>query len=167
MSSRIYQYFVEGECEEKFLNTFKIPPYSYYLSGKVSVFNFINKKISNQRLLALNPKTIIILVYDIDTNNTDILEENIKKLNDFGFETYHIQSINNFEAELVYSSKIKNINELFKTTSKEEFKNKFIHHSNIPSKLEEIRFDHSKMWSRKNNNAPFNKYVKEFSITKK
>ena len=70
----IYQYYVEGECEEKLINTFKVPPYSYFKPGKVEVFNFIQKSISNQRLMALNRKTIIILIYDIDVKKVDTLQ---------------------------------------------------------------------------------------------
>lgn len=75
--SKIYQYFVEGECEEKIINSFKVAPVNKVLSGKVEVFNFINNKISNQRIAVLKRNTIIILVYDIDVEKTQVFEENI------------------------------------------------------------------------------------------
>ena len=100
--NRIYKYFVEGECEEKLINTLKQPPINLLLPGKVEVFNFITKKITRQRISVLEPKTTIILVYDIDVEQTDILEYNIKLLNKFGFKTiHHIQSIKKFEDEIV------------------------------------------------------------------
>ena len=101
-----YHYFVEGECEEKLINSYKVPPYSYFKPGKVEVVNFIQKRISRQRLLSLNKKTIVILVYDIDVGKTDILEENIQKLIENEFKVYHIQSIKNFEDEIVYSTNL-------------------------------------------------------------
>lgn len=77
--SKIYQYFVEGECEEKLINALRVNPVDYLISGKVTVFNFTNKLISNPRIAVLNKETIIILVYDIDVNKIDILEKNIAK----------------------------------------------------------------------------------------
>ncbi len=50
---KIYQYFVEGECEEKLINALKISPHNYLTPGKVTVFNFINKPISNSRIAVL------------------------------------------------------------------------------------------------------------------
>lgn len=73
----IYHYYVEGECEEKLLNTYKVPPYLFFQSGKVEVFNFINKRITNQRLMTLKKKTIIILVYDIDIEKTFIISKDL------------------------------------------------------------------------------------------
>lgn len=157
--SKIYQYFVEGECEEKFINSFKVAPINKVLSGKVEVFNFINNKISNQRIAVLKRNTIIILVYDIDVEKSQVLEENIKKLNKYGFKNIiHIQSIKNFEDELVYSTKLNNINDMFNTEGKDEFKKAFIKQKDIVNKLEKVEFDINKIWSRVNSKEPFSKY---------
>lgn len=43
MNKKIIQYFVEGECEKKLIDAFKIKNQKIFISGKVSVFNFINK----------------------------------------------------------------------------------------------------------------------------
>ena len=64
--SKIYHYFVEGECEQKLLNAYRISPYELFTSGKVTVFNFINKKLDYSRIRVLDRNTIILLVYDID-----------------------------------------------------------------------------------------------------
>jgi len=159
-----YHYYVEGECEEKLINTFKIPPLSKFKPGKVEVFNFIQKHISNQRILSLNKNTIIILVYDIDVERTDILDENIKKLNEFDFKVYHIQSIRNFEDEIVYSTKLKNINAMYGTENVEEFKNYFIHQDKLANRLNKENFEVEKIWSRVNKKAPFDKYSNEESL---
>lgn len=129
------------------------------------MFNFTNKLITNPRIAVLNKETIIILVYDIDVNKTEILEKNIAKLNKFGFKKiYHIQSINNFEDEIVYSTALNKIDRLFNTAGKEEFKKEFIHSSNIIKKLDSVDFNRDKMWSRVNNKEPFNKYSNKESL---
>ncbi len=157
--SKIYQYFVEGECEEKLINALKVNPHKYLTPGKVTVFNFTNRLITNQRIAVLNKETIIILVYDIDVNKTTIIEKNIAKLNKFGFnKIYHIQSVNNFEDEIVYSTCLNSINGLFNTVGKEEFKKEFIHSSNIIKKLDSVEFNKNKIWSRVNTKEPFGKY---------
>ena len=163
--SKIYQYFVEGECEEKLINALKVRQQEYLTPGKVTVFNFTNKSITNPRIAVLNKETIIILVYDIDVNKTEILEKNIAKLNKFGFKKiYHIQSINNFEDEIIYSTALNKIDRLFNTAGKEEFKKEFIHSSNIIKKLDSVGFNRDKMWSRVNNKEPFNKYSNKESL---
>lgn len=164
LANNIYHYFVEGECEEKLINTFKMPPYQYFQSGKVDVFNFINNRISNQRLTALNKRTIIILVYDIDVEKIDILDENTKKIKDAGFRVYHIQSIKCFEDEMVFSTNLKDINDMFDTENMEEFKHRFINQKNIDKKLERISFNINKIWSRLNTREPFKKYAKKESL---
>ena len=101
--SKIYHYYVEGECEQKLINELKKAGVQKLVSGKVEVLNVITEIISDIRLLALNKKTIIILVYDIDKPITEILEKNIKKLKKYGFtNVVHIQSIKNFEDEIFY-----------------------------------------------------------------
>ena len=159
-----YHYYVEGECEERLINSYKIPPFSCFKPGKVEVFNFIQKRISNQRLLTLNRNTIVILIYDIDVEKTEVLDDNIKKLNEFGFKVYHIQSIRNFEDEIVYSTDLKNINEMFNTESADEFKNYFIHQDKLVNRLKKEHFRIEKIWSRVNKKSPFNKYSKEESL---
>ncbi|MBO4666661.1 MAG: hypothetical protein J5666_00840 [Bacilli bacterium] len=154
-SNYIYHYYVEGECEEKLLNTYKVPPYLFFQSGKVEVFNFINKRITNQRLMTLKKRTIIILVYDIDIEKTEVLEENIKRLKECGFEVYHVQSIKNFEDEIVYSTSLKNINEMYETTNKVTFKKRFLSQSDLDKRLEKVNFNHSLIWSRINTSKPF------------
>ena len=162
---KIYKYFVEGECEQKLINALKTPPSNYLVAGKVEVFNFTKERITPQRIAVLKRNTVIILVYDIDVKNTEILEENIKRLKTFGFKIiYHIQSINNFEDEIVYSTSIKNIDELYNTNNVSEFKSSFLHQGDILLKLSKNNFDPNKIWSRINTKRPFSKYSNIESI---
>lgn len=109
--------------------------------------------------MVLDPTTEIVLVYDIDVTKLDVLKKNIKKLNKAGFKKiYHIQSIKNFEDEIVFSSNIKNINIFFNTNSVDEFKELFINHKDIVNKLKTFSFDVNRIWSRENKKPPFNVY---------
>lgn len=162
--SKIYHYFVEGECEKKLIDELKVSPINYFKAGKVEVYNFINKKITPQRLMSLDKKATIILVYDIDVKKINVLNDNISLLKKYGFNNIiHIQSINNFEDEIVNCTKINNINEFFHTKNVDEFKNKFIHQYDLYSKLKMVEFDKNKIWSKENKKEPFNIYYsKEF-----
>lgn len=160
--SEIYQYFVEGECEKKLVDKYKNVNSGKLIAGKVDVLNFINKEISNSRITVLNPKTVIILVYDIDVENIQCLENNIKKLNHFGFNRiYHVQSIKNFEDEISFASELKNVDSIFGTNTKNDFKREFLRCTNINYKLEKNGFNIDKIWTRENNKSPFDKYSKK------
>lgn len=93
-------------------------------------------------------------MFDTDVNNTKILKENLiilKRYSSLNSEDIiFLQSVKCFEDELVRSaSKIASINEVFNTTSVDEFKKKFINCKNIPSKLNSLDFDIKKMWISK------------------
>lgn len=157
--AKLYKYFVEGECEEKLINVLKTPPMNKLLAGKVEVFNVVNEEFSDARLATTRPNTIIVLVYDIDHGNINILDANISKLQSLGFKNIiHVQSIKKFEDEMVYSSNLKTINDMYDTKSLKEFKAKFMSESNLCNKLNKIKFDSEKIWSRENKSKPFNKY---------
>ena len=163
---KIYHYFVEGKCEEKFINTFKNPKYGFILPRSVDVFNFINDEITDLRIMQLKPNANIILVYDTDVEKTHMLDMNIKKLNKYGFKKiYHIQSIKNFEDEIVFSSNIKNINSLFSTSSKNEFKRVFCKANNqsLFKKLKSADFNFKDIWSRQDDKTFKNYSTKEGS----
>lgn len=163
-----YCYFVEGECEEKFINIFKAPPHEYFLPGKVVVFNFINKRITNQRIALLEAGINIILVYDTDITNTSILKENIRKLKNHNHKNiYHIQSIKTFEDEIVFATDIQNINSFYGTDGSHKFKTRFIRQdgASLTQKLESHNLDLDKIWSRKSNDDLFNIYYSEQAIS--
>lgn len=158
-ANRIYHYFVEGECEAKLIKELKDPSIQLFISGKIDVFNVVNQKLTINRLLSLNKDTVIILIYDIDVPKTEILEYNVNLLKKYQYKNvYHIQSINNFEDEILYSTNLKNICEMFNTEKRQEFKSRFISHRDLFNKLKDLNFDHTKIWSRTNNNPPFNKF---------
>jgi len=155
-------YYVEGKCEKVFLDEFKSGPGAYFKPGRVDVFNFVNKEIPSQRLIALGANTTLVLVYDVDVENSETLDFNIQKLKKAKFKKIiHIQSIRNFEDEIVRSTNITNINKVFNTQSVDEFKSFFVKHKDIKSKLLTFNLDLSLFWSVSNTNEPFAKYSKQ------
>ncbi len=159
MKNKLFHYFVEGECEKKLIDELKNAKNHQLVAGKVDVLNVITEVIPNARLLALSKNTTIVLVYDTDQNKTEILETNIKRLKQYGFKNVlHIQSIKNFEDEIVYSTEIDNINEVFNIQGTSNFKKKFISHNDLSNKLKSINFNHLRLWSRTNAEKPFSKY---------
>ena len=101
--------------------------------------------------MALNRNTIIILVYDIDVNNADVLKRNIEILKKYGFNNIvHIQSIPNFEGEMEYAMGLNTVNAIFNTSNDTQFKFKFLKCHNLYTKLNSFNLDVDKLWSRKN-----------------
>lgn len=162
--NRPIHYYVEGECEKKLIDALKGEK-NGLLAGKVEVFNFVRDRFSELRIRTLKSKSIIILVYDIDVPMTSVLKQNIEMLTKHGFSSiHHIQSIKNFEDEIVFSTSLRRINDCFNTYSVNEFKSEFIAHKNILVKLKELEFDSEKLWSRRNTLKPFSLYSSEESL---
>jgi len=145
----IYRYYVEGECEKHFLDTYKSGVDPVFHPGKVEVFNVLTHVITQSRLINFAKGTTLVLVYDTDQSSTEIFERNLEQLkkNKSISKIIHVQSVKNFEEELVYSSDLNNINEMFNTKSVSEFKTKF-NSANIINKMKKINFKFSKIWTR-------------------
>lgn len=165
---KLYQYFVEGKCEEAFINEYKNNKDQLFESGKLEVINVITEKIPIPRIRNLKHNTIIILVYDTDVKNYDILNENIKNINIYAptCKTIHIQSVENFENEIVRSTNLNNINKMFNTESTDEFKAKFIACKNLRAKMKKIAFNYKKIWTTLSNDNNFSKYTSEKEVNK-
>mgnify|MGYP003298596527 CR=1 FL=1 len=157
--SNIYRYYVEGECEAKFINTFKTGKNPKFISGKVEVFNINTEKITPMRLINMSRNTTIILIYDTDKPCSDIFDLNIKQLkeNKNISNIIHVQSVANFEDEIVRHSNISSINDFFHTEGIKNFKHKFVI-SSIEKRFSTIDFDFSKVWTSKPTDASYSKY---------
>ena len=161
--SEIIKYFVEGECEKALINTLKAPPLSLIKPGRVEVFNVIKDKITIPRIAQLKKESHIIFVYDTDISKTDVLKYNIDMLEQYGFtKIHHIQSVKNLEDELLRSTSIKKIDDIFNTQGEAEFKHKFINTENLASKLNNINFDINKIWKQKPIDKSLVFYNKDF-----
>lgn len=147
MKIKYIQYYVEGECEEKLINTLK-RDLKAVKTGKVQKFNVIDNEITNARLINLRPGTLVVLVFDTDTGNTEILSKNIKKIQACNSvaDLVLIPQVKNLEDELVQSCNIRNIRELLGSRSNEEFKSDFIRVTNLADKLKSKKFNIDLIW---------------------
>ena len=147
MTNANVQYYVEGEDERKLINVLKTD-LQMIIPGKVDVFNAICQNITKARLISMKPKTIVVLVFDTDVGNKDILLRNIdafKKCKNV-IDVILIPQNKNLEDELVRSCNIKEAKELLGSQGKHKFKSDFIKASNLPSKLKEKGFNIKKLW---------------------
>lgn len=154
-----FRYYVEGDCEKHFIDTFKSGKNPQLKAGKVEVFNILNEKLTNVRLISFTKGTTLIIVYDTDVAATEVFKNNLKLLeaNDNISKIYHVQSVKNFEEEIVYSTNVNKINDVFETEGINEFKHKFVN-SNVESKLKSINFKMELIWSRKSQSNVFSTY---------
>lgn len=147
---KYYQYYVEGQCEEKLINTLKDGVDRLVIPGKVSVFNVQCEYFTDTMLRTLKNKTVIILIFDTDIINKDIFEKNMQKLKSSGFnEIWCIPQDKNLEDELVKSTDIKKITDLLGTRSIKDHKSKFITEKCLKNKLTNHHFDIKEIWSSK------------------
>lgn len=161
-----YQYFVEGEDEKKLLNTLK-NQLGLVRAGKVQVLNVVQNKFPDAILRTLTNGTVIVLVFDTDTGNADILNSNIKLLNKCPFisRVITVPQVKNLEDELVRSCDIGNITQLLNSRSKKDYKSDLIRITNLESKLKEHKFDISRFWS-KQPEAPYQNIANDASQIK-
>ena len=66
-----FQYYVEGEDEEKLVNVLK-SDMQCIEAGKVQVLNPVLEKITPLRLRTLKKNTTVILVFDTDAGDSEI-----------------------------------------------------------------------------------------------
>lgn len=146
-----YRYFVEGDNEKRLLKTLN-GKMGYILSGKVTHINPLESKISPSILMQITNKSIVILLFDTDTNsNLAMLKSNIEKLKTLSTvkEVWCVMQVGNLEDELVYScDKISRIEEFTKSKSKKDFKRDFIRISDLEGALNNKGFDIKRIWSR-------------------
>ena len=143
------QYYVEGEDEKKLVNVLKSAMGSIR-TGKVQTLNVLQEYISDTVLRTLKNGTVVVLVFDTDTNKVDVLNKNIKKLEACRqvADIITIPQVKNLEEELIYSCNIKKITELLNSSSVKDFKSDLIHISNLEQKLKEHKFDLKRFWSQ-------------------
>ena len=164
-NSKLIQYFVEGECEEKFINAYKTGECAFLKPGKVEVLNVVNASITKARARAIKQDTTVVFVYDIDKGNVDVLVDNIKMLQNHSLtKIIHIQSVMNFEDEIVRSTNLKTIDDMFSTIGVDNFKQTFIKHKDIVSKMKKNKFDSFLFWSNICTTGQFKAYANKESI---
>lgn len=143
------QYYVEGEDEKKLVNTLK-NQLRVIVTGKVQKLNVIQDKINYNILRTLKKGTIVVLIFDTDTDNVDTLNNNIQKLKECSFvsKIVTIPQVPDLESELIRSCNIKKITQLLNSRSKKDFKSDLIHITNLDIKLKEHEFDINLFWNQ-------------------
>lgn len=150
-----YRYYVEGQNEEKLISVLKTEM-ELVCPGKIEVINVVQEELTAVRLMQLKPQTTVILVFDTDAGNINILKMNIEKLKKCRQvkQIWCITQVENIEDELGRSCNIKAVTQLTGSKSEKDFKRDFIALKNLKNKLEQFDFDIEKIW----NCSPKNQY---------
>ena len=119
-------YFVEGQCEELLVKALKEEP-AKLIAGKVKVLNPIQNRIPNSILNMISSGMTVVLVYDTDKPETEILLRNIELLKKFcdKIRLIHLMQVQSLEDELVRCTDVKEAKNLTKSASKKDFKADF------------------------------------------
>lgn len=99
--------------------------------------------------MALKRGTAVVLVFDTDTVNSNILDKNIdflKKQKNIN-KVICITQIENLDDELKRSCKIKQIKELTGSKSNSDFKNNMLKQNNFKKKLDDKCFNFEEFWN--------------------
>lgn len=150
----IYRYFVEGESEQILINALKTD-LGLIVPGKVDILNVIQKKINKNWLRTMKPNTIVILVYDTDVEDVELLKKNIETLKKCAAvkDVWCIPQVKNLEDELARACNIRNVMDLTGTRTLHDHKRAFVNSSNQSQMLERNEFDIRKLWSKVPDNA--------------
>ena len=160
------QYYVEGEDEEKLISVLKTD-LQLVVPGKISKFNAVQNKLTKARLMNLRQDTTVVLVFDTDTENADILNENMKILKTASAVSSIIcvTQVKNLEDELIRSTDIRYIRELTGSKSDSEYKKDLIKTSNLAALLIRHGFEIKQFWAKEPVGA-FAKIANEASLIK-
>lgn len=144
-----FQYYVEGDDEKHLINVLKTD-LKMIRPGKVQKLNVINQKITDAMMRTYKDGTVVVLIFDTDTDDVDILNENIAKLNRCNAvsKVVTIPQVLNLEDEIVRSCNVRSALELLNSRTLREFKRDFINISNLDAKLTEHKFDINLFWNQ-------------------
>ena len=148
MKSKYVLYYVEGDDEKKLLEVLKTD-LRLIKPGKIQKLNVTTQEITAARLRTLSRETMVVLVFDTDAGNVEILKSNIKTLENCKAvsDIVIVPQVPNLEGELVRSCDIRNIKELLNSKTNGEFKSDIMSVSNLAKKLQERKFDIQVFWS--------------------
>ena len=165
--NELYQFYVEGEGEKKIIETLK-KDMSLIVSGKVEVLNVVQHEIKNARLMTLKKGTNVVLVYDTDVCNTDILDKNIKllKSNNRIKRIMCIPQVLNLEDELIRATTMRKVTDLLNSKTLTDYKRDLLKCSNLDKKLYDKEFDISKFWNEEPP-AKFSRHGNDSALIKK
>ena len=150
MANKIYQYYVEGENEERIVNTLK-SDLRLICPGKVAVFDVTKRRLTKNKLMQLKQGTIVVLVFDTDTDNADVVIQNINFIREQRFikEVIAVTQVRNLEDELVRSCDIRKPEDLTGSRSLADHKKALNTEKNLGAKLMTHNFNIDKFWNEK------------------
>lgn len=142
-----YQYFVEGETEAKMVQVLKTD-FRCICAGKVKIHNVVEKPLSRGSFTSLRFNTTAILIFDTDTTDATLLNENITMLNSQPMikRVLCIPQVQNLEQELMRSCDIHRIKELLSSKADKDFKTDFCKCNGLRGALLKHHFDFSQFW---------------------
>ncbi len=142
-------YFVEGQCEEKFLDALKQNPSKIH-SGRVKVLNVITSLISRSQLISIPAGATIVFVFDTDVPVTEQLKKNIEHVKKFctNVKVLFVPQVLNLEDELMRCTDVKNVTELTHSQTIRDFKRDFCALTNCRDTLNRHQLDMLKLWSQ-------------------
>ncbi len=148
------QYYVEGECEQRLVKT--LIQQNLIFPGQKDVLNPVQEHIRPTHLRKLPAYTAVVLIFDTDINNAEILIDNIQVLkNQPNIKSIiTIPQVRNLEEELIRCTDVRQVRTLLNCKSNSEFKNAFIEEKRLYEKLIAHHFDFAKLWSS-NPGEPF------------
>ena len=148
-SHHYYHYYVEGQDEKKLIDTLKTR-LRLIRAGKVQVFNVVQNKINQTRLMGLQRNTCVVLVFDTDHGTPSLLQENIRIIQKHQnvSNVICITQVRNLEDELIRSCQIRSIRELTGSKSDSNYKSDLIHCSNLDQRLKSVGFDIKLIWAK-------------------
>ena len=149
MSTNIrFQYYVEGESEKKLIEEFK-KTRNMIISGNVNVVNVKQKELSNYLLANLSSNTVVILVFDTDTEDVRILKRNIETLKKCHNvrEIWCVTQVRNLEEELIRATDVREIKDLIGCKSNSDFKRDWIREKRLVEKLSHHTFNLDLFWA--------------------
>ena len=143
-----YHYFVEGECEKKIVDVLK--ENGAIISGKSMVFNPVQNLFNMMHIRPLSPNTIIVMIFDTDTPDTQALSDNLRFLKKQPAirDVICVPQVRNLEEEIIRSTNIKTLREFFGCKRDSEFKQRFLEEKHLMEKLKAHHFDLNQFWSR-------------------
>lgn len=152
MRNRKVFYLAEGECEEKLIKALKMQP-PLILPGSVKKFNVVQEKIKESRMMQLDPGSEVVLVFDTDIEETEILKQNIELLKKYcaRVEVLTVVQVLNFEDEIERATDVDHAPDFTRSASVSDFKSAVNRMKDVELRraLKRHKLDMSKLWAQK------------------
>ena len=153
MRNNVYRYYVEGENEKSLLEVLKTD-FRCIKAGKIEVFNVVQNRLTTRRIRAFQSNTVVVFIYDTDTNNAGVLKENIEFLKRQRYikDVICIPQVDKLEDELKRCCNIRNVKDITGSQTNREFKSDFNRCNNLYQRLTQCSFNVENLWKKEPSN---------------